>query len=964
MDSPQSGEGAGVPDQPEVESDSSAPLRPGEDVEDLESEDLDEEGRTPAASPDDVEPEALIEPRAVRGPAANPLRSRNAPLSCGAGDYYTIADNGEVRLVTSANGIPRPSTVPAFSFPRDYSRTYRDEGDHYNGLAIGDGGRVAYAYNRNNNRRLTIRRWTPNDGVRALYTGDIPTLKNVYNYHRKPVYGVDQGSLIAGGIDPTDPNSAFYFGGFFEFKPDRYGHHNVYFHLLKYEGGRVVSVGYVYVREHGADSGNGDIAFSSAGDLFILWNDGKKHTKVVPVLKEELDRARGGEIRPSGKTADLKASKGQANGLAFDSEGNLFVQYSKGGRTRNYSIDPDTGEANGRDIELQGMPGGHAGSDLASCANPSTLYLVKNLVGREKAGDQFRISVLGKGGVLLAQDETQGTGTGHLASAGVFIVKKGREYVMKEEPLNGARMSDYDTTFHCVDQYTGNPVEATRKPGANPTYGLYVAPGDSRDFLCTFTNTPKPKVGDVTWRKVSSATGERLGGSTWRIIPADGSTPIEVADNTGQPGYSGRDADPAVGAFAVKGLPLGRYTLHEDTAPSGYVPGNDRPFELDAGSASTPVALGDIENTPITGAVTWRKTDAQGRPVGGSVWVLTPTDPAGSARTIEDCTSAPCGASGDQDPRPGHFTLASIAFGTYALTEKTPPTGYIATDKTTTVVVKDNGATVDAGAIANKRLPRVSWTKVGDTSGGARLGGSAWTWQPTDPAGAAMTVDDCVADSAAECAGADIDPAEGAFLLKDVALGTYTLTEKTAPHGYQLDSTAHRVSVEAADADTTMTLGPFVNVKLTGPVVWSKTDADNGAALGGSEWALTGPGVPPGTVIADCEEAVCPAGAFADRDPAPGRFEVADLQASDEKYSLTEAKAPAGYVLDAVPHDFRISDAGGYAFSEAFTNAKARVPGLPLTGGLSTDSLLLAGAASLLCAGGTAMAVRKRRARR
>ena len=53
-----------------------------------------------------------------------------------------------------------------------------------------------------------------------------------------------------------------------------------------------------------------------------------------------------------------------------------------------------------------------------------------------------------------------------------------------------------------------------------------------------------------------------------------------------------------------------------------------------------------------------------------------------------------------------------------------------------------------------------------------------------------------------------------------------------------------------------------INKRLIGSVAWKKIDADNDAPLSGSTWTLTGPGVPSGTIVADCDQDPCEAGDY------------------------------------------------------------------------------------------------------
>ncbi|WP_169275813.1 prealbumin-like fold domain-containing protein [Bifidobacterium moraviense] len=96
-------------------------------------------------------------------------------------------------------------------------------------------------------------------------------------------------------------------------------------------------------------------------------------------------------------------------------------------------------------------------------------------------------------------------------------------------------------------------------------------------------------------------------------------------------------------------------------------------------------------------------------------------------------------------------------------------------------------------------------------------------------------------------AGFDNNPVGGGFDINNLANGTYTLTERKAPTGYQLDSTQHTFKVNNAQAKWNNAQGrstenvdiDIVNTPLPG-VSWSKVDADNsGVLVGGSEWTVT-----------------------------------------------------------------------------------------------------------------------------
>ena len=257
-------------------------------------------------------------------------------------------------------------------------------------------------------------------------------------------------------------------------------------------------------------------------------------------------------------------------------------------------------------------------------------------------------------------------------------------------------------------------------------------------------------------------------------------------------------------------------------------------------------------------------------------------------------------------------------------------------------------------SVTNTTKPgALSWTKV-DQDGKTPLGGTTWTLTgPGVPAG--TVVEDCQAAGCRTGAYRDTNPAPGAFDVEGLPWGSYSITEKTSPSGYQrLEKTLTFNDVSGANLKAQLkdaigvTKGAVTNQRLTGSVSWKKQDT-SGHALSGSEWTLSGPGVPASTTITDCvitgAKGQCPSGPYADTDPAAGSFTVTGLPWDARSYSLVEKRAPAGYRLDSTSRTFVIKpDALQYSFSKAFTNEKVATPRLPLTGGRGAHIFLIAGA--------------------
>lgn len=150
---------------------------------------------------------------------------------------------------------------------------------------------------------------------------------------------------------------------------------------------------------------------------------------------------------------------------------------------------------------------------------------------------------------------------------------------------------------------------------------------------------------------------------------------------------------------------------------------------------------------------------------------------------------------------------------------------------------------------------------------------------------------------------------------------------------------------------------------ISAAVTWRKVSAaDTAVALGGSEWTWT-PLAPAGPAIAvqDCREATAADCTGPDTDPSAGGFRLERLVPGD--YELVETRAPIGYVLDATPRTVTVVGTAAVTDIGLIENTQQGVPTLPLTGGLGSDHVVLAGLGVMLlaaCGGGLHWRLRRR----
>ncbi|WP_431247514.1 SpaA isopeptide-forming pilin-related protein [Leifsonia xyli] len=174
----------------------------------------------------------------------------------------------------------------------------------------------------------------------------------------------------------------------------------------------------------------------------------------------------------------------------------------------------------------------------------------------------------------------------------------------------------------------------------------------------------------------------------------------------------------------------------------------------------------------------------------------------------------------------GALAPAASATIRYSVTLKNPDTGDHALRNT--VVSTSPGSNCPTGSTDPRctsdvpvTVSDVLWRKVDATAAANILSGATWNFTPVDaagkPTGPAIAVTDCVADTAAACTGADIEPLGGAFRLTNLGPGTYQLVETRAPVGFQLNPSPIPVTIAATS--TTVTLRDVANKQMPVPLI-------------------------------------------------------------------------------------------------------------------------------------------------
>ena len=503
----------------------------------------------------------------------------------------------------------------------------------------------------------------------------------------------------------------------------------------------------------------------------------------------------------------------------------------------------------------------------------------------------------------------------------------GQSYVLSETTAPAGYELLDDLTFKVNDD---GSIELTATAG-------YQKAGENGIEVITATDEPIK----ITLKKTDLAGGQ-LNDATFKLTgkftnDADGSKTLNLAN----------------GSIEVDGLIAGEeYTLAETAAPAGYekIDGEFK-FKVDArgkltvsdgyGEAAEGAEGYDIEDDGVTITAADTKievllakkgSDSGDTLLSGAVFSLIEVDDEGQETTLNDKVTT-SGAA---------LELAGlVAGGNYILRETTAPAGY--------ELLGDLSFSVDANGEVNI-TEAAGWEMASDNG--------VVTITATDPAivvnivkkgsdsddeplsGAKFTLEGTFSDTAET--SKDVEP--GTPVTGLIAGNKYTLTETTAPAGYELSgsttftvNTDGTITIDAsengapvagtdgsgtfvAEADTVTVTDEPVSIELA-------KERSDGKTLSGAEFELTGIFAnADGTPAAEAETRTV---------PVDGTASVSGLIASVEdgaayEYTLTETKAPAGYELNTTEFKFTVNEDGTIKAADQ-TGYSVSVDGITIT---------------------------------
>ncbi|MBC1550862.1 collagen binding domain-containing protein [Listeria sp. FSL L7-1434] len=392
-------------------------------------------------------------------------------------------------------------------------------------------------------------------------------------------------------------------------------------------------------------------------------------------------------------------------------------------------------------------------------------------------------------------------------------------------------------------------------------------------------------IGSLEITKVDKKdNSKKLTGAKFQLYTLEG-------DKAGQEATTDSD-----GKIVMDGLQSGKYKLVETAAPTGYMISDEYKDGKEITVVADVATSVTIENTEQTGSAVLLKEDSVTKDaIAGAEFELQNAD---GTKVADNLVS-------NAD---GKIEVTDLAPGDYQFVETKAPTGYVLDATPAKFKVEFNQATaVNVTKENTAKTGSVVLTKL-DSKSRSNLAGAEFELQTK----LGVSLKDKV-----------VTEANGQLQIDNLAPGDYQLVETKAPTGYDLDATPVEFTIEfnqKAPIQVTKT-----NTMSTGSVVLTKTDGETKAALANATFKL----VDENNNITENLTT-----------DASGKLEITDLVPGD--YQLIETKAPAGYELDTVPVDVKITFDQKDTLQVTKTNLKTVVSGKVIAEFVDTKGNVLA----------------------
>ena len=354
---------------------------------------------------------------------------------------------------------------------------------------------------------------------------------------------------------------------------------------------------------------------------------------------------------------------------------------------------------------------------------------------------------------------------------------------------------------------------------------------------------------------------EDLTAADGSVIPANSLIEVIFLDKNG---YGKVNSD----------LPIGSYYLQEITTNSAYIISDEKyPVEFEYAGQKTPtvhITANDgeaIGNDLIYGSVSGKKSDEDGKDLGGAVIGIFKTDT--KEFTIENAIQTTTSADD------GSFSFDKVPYGTWIIREVESPTGFVLSEEEISVTISEVNQVVDVWLINYFITGNIELTKVDADNPDNKLSGAVF--EVYDDAN-----DDGKLDKGDELVGKADEFENGLYQMCDLRYGRYLVKEAKAPKGFVIDKNVYPVSIEENGktyaVENKKGVG-FINEAQKGSIKIIKTSSD-GKVKGFSFRVIGGNGYDK-TFTTDKN----------------GKIKIDGLRIGEYTVSEIKNKASSGYIL-------------------------------------------------------------------
>lgn len=313
------------------------------------------------------------------------------------------------------------------------------------------------------------------------------------------------------------------------------------------------------------------------------------------------------------------------------------------------------------------------------------------------------------------------------------------------------------------------------------------------------------ELADVTFGLYAA---EELTAADGKTIPADGLIEVIFLDEKGH-------------GKAISDLPMGSYYVQEIKTNAAYLTSDTKYpviFEY-AGQDTATVHItanggNAIENKLIYGSVSGKKSDEDGKTLGGAVIGIFKTG------TTEFTKETAIQTTTSKDD--GSFSFAKVPFGTWVIHEVESPKGFVLSEEEISVTIGKVDEVVEIELVNFYITGNIELTKVDEDYPENKLTGAVFEVYADKNGDGKLDKDD-------ELLGTMGEVEKGVYQMSDLRYGKYLVREKAAPEGFVLDEGVYGVSIEENGKTYTVEnkagIG-FINAAQKGSLKIVKTSSD------------------------------------------------------------------------------------------------------------------------------------------